>query len=195
MALDPLLPFETLLGAKTRQFELLEGQEHSGEAVNHFGVAARVGLEHLRVQVDGCREALGLLDTAEAHAKRAAWEAVDAMKAKAMHEERVALEQQVAAAKLRLVREVGRFLLCLDPDGMDLNVAFHAQQLRDIASAGRLRRAHALVGYPEWPATMVTEIRQEIESLTTNQMKNVVIGSPLEAALEDPRWLAAATLR
>jgi hypothetical protein len=63
VALDPLLPFETLLGAKTRQFELLDREEHPGEAVDYLGVAAGIYLEHLRVQADGCREALGFLET------------------------------------------------------------------------------------------------------------------------------------
>src|SRR5262245_52650584 len=62
MALDPSLPLEPLLWAETGEFELLQGEEHPGEAVDHLGVAAGVWLHHLRVQVDGCCEALGLLE-------------------------------------------------------------------------------------------------------------------------------------
>src|SRR5690348_14385575 len=95
------------------------------------------------------------------------------MVALAEREERAALERQVGAAKLRLTREVGRFLLCLVPDAVDLNLAFHDQQARNISSAERLRRAHALIGYPEWEPTLVTELRSEVEELSANQRKNV----------------------
>jgi hypothetical protein len=60
--LDPLLPLEPLLWAEASKLELLEGEEHSGEAVNHLGVAAGVRLEHLRVQADCRRKALCLLE-------------------------------------------------------------------------------------------------------------------------------------
>jgi hypothetical protein len=62
MALDPPLPFESLLGAEAGELELLESEEHAGEAVDCFGVAARVCREHLRVLPDGYREALGSLE-------------------------------------------------------------------------------------------------------------------------------------
>lgn len=132
---------------------------------------------------------------ADSYAKRIARGVVEGMVARATHEERAGLERQVAAAKLRLTRELGRFLLCLDPNVLDLNQEFHTQQLREIASAERLRRAHAMVGYPEWPPTLLAELRGEVEDLTANQRKNVIIGSPLDAALGDPRWQAVATLR
>lgn len=131
---------------------------------------------------------------AEAQAKRVARETVEAMVGRAALEERAGLERQVAAAKLRLTRELGRFLLCLVPDAVDLNQAFHDQQARNIASAERLRRAHALVGYPEWAPALVAELREEVGGLTANQRKNVLIGSPLDAALDDPRWQSATTL-
>jgi superfamily II DNA or RNA helicase len=132
---------------------------------------------------------------AEARAKCVARESVEAMIERATREERVGLERQVAAAKLRLARELGRFLLCLVPEALDLNQVFHEQQARNIASADRLRRAHALIGYPEWAPALVAELRGEIEDLTVNQRRNVIIGSPLDAALNDPRWQAAATLQ
>jgi len=57
-----------------------------------------------------------------------------------------------------------------------------------------LRRAHALIGYPEWPPALIAELRGEVEELTANQRKNVLIGSQLDAALDDPRWQAVATI-
>ena len=62
---------------------------------------------------------------AETRAKCVARESVEAMIERAALEERVGLERQVAAAKLRLTRELGRFLLCLVPEALDLNQVFH----------------------------------------------------------------------
>ena len=52
-----------------------------------------------------------------------------------------------------------------------------------------------MIGYPEWAPTLVAELRREVEDLTVNQRRNVIIGSPLDAALNDPRWQAASTLK
>jgi hypothetical protein len=54
--------------------------------------------------------------------------------------------------------------------------------LANITSAERLRRAHALVGFPVWEPALVAELSAEVEDLTTNQRKNVIIGSLLDAA-------------
>src|SRR4029453_15125365 len=62
MALDLDPPLELLLRAEAGEFELLEREEHPGEAVDHLRVAAGIYLEHLRVQADGSRETLGLLE-------------------------------------------------------------------------------------------------------------------------------------
>ena len=51
-----------LLGAEAGELELLQSEEHPGETVDHLGVAARVCLEHLRVQADCRGKALGLLE-------------------------------------------------------------------------------------------------------------------------------------
>lgn len=132
---------------------------------------------------------------AEAQAKAQARARLHAMIAHAAAEERAGLQRQVDAARLRLTREVGRFLLCLVPDAIDLNAAFHEQQARNIVSAERLRRAHALIGYPDWTPELLSELRQEVGTLSANQQKTVLTGSPLDAALADPRWQAADTLR
>jgi superfamily II DNA or RNA helicase len=131
---------------------------------------------------------------AEAQAEGEARGRVEAMVARAQAEERAGLQRQIDAARLRVTREVGRFLLCLVPDVIDLNAAFHEQQSRNIASAERLRAAYSLIGYPEWSPEVVRELREEVASLSANQQKTVLIGSPLDAALADPRWQAVQTL-
>ena len=63
--------------------------------------------------------------------------------------------QQVAAAKLRLQEELGRFLICAEPDTDDLNGKLHRMTQDRTATAERLRRVfHRLGGYPDWPVTI-----------------------------------------
>ena len=131
---------------------------------------------------------------AEKEARRLARERVEAMKLEAARRERRGLERQVEAARLRLLRELARYLLCLDPDAADLNQVFHAQRTRDIGSAVRLARAYDLVGYPEWDTSLVEELRQVVRGLGPNQRDNVLLGSPLDAAMADPRWRARENL-
>lgn len=131
---------------------------------------------------------------AEKEAQRVARERVEAMKQEAARRERRGLERQTEAARLRLLRELARYLLCLDPDTTDLNQVFHDQRTRDIASAVRLGRAYELVEYPEWDPALIEDIRQAVRGLGSNQRDNVLLGSPLDAAMADPRWRARETL-
>jgi len=131
---------------------------------------------------------------AEKEAQGLALDRVEAMSAKAARRERRGLERQVEAACLRLLRELARYLLCLAPDASDLNQVFHAQRARDIASAARLARVHELVGYPDWDAAVLEEMRRAVQGLSPNQRDNVLLGSPLDAAIADPRWQARQTL-
>jgi hypothetical protein len=48
--------------------------------------------------------------------------------------------QQIAAAKLRLQEELGRFLICTEPDTDDLNGKLHRMTQDRTATAERLRR-------------------------------------------------------
>lgn len=127
---------------------------------------------------------------AEREASRRVRERVSRAKEEAATRERRGLERQVEAAGLRLQRELGRYLLCLDPNAADLNQTLHNQRQRDIASAARLNQAYELIGYPQWDPELVSDLRQEAGRLTANQRKNVLLGSPLDAALADPRWRA-----
>ena len=97
--------------------------------------------------------------------------------------------QQVAAAKLRLQEELGRFLICTEPDTDDLNGKLHRMTQDRTATAERLRRVfHRLGGYPEWPATKLQALRSFRDSMTANQVKSRLTGRELDAALDDPRW-------
>lgn len=109
-------------------------------------------------------------------------------------EERAALERQVAAARDRLLRELARFLACAATDAEDFNAAFHRAMQRGGQLGALLVRAHGLVGYPDWPADLVEESVDAVERLSANQRTNVLLGTPLEAAVRDPRWQALTTL-
>jgi hypothetical protein len=132
---------------------------------------------------------------AEKEAKELARRRVEKMRSQAAERERRGLERQVEAATFRLLRELARYLLCVDPEATDLNQVFHGQRLRDIASAARLGRAHELGGYPEWDPLLVEEVRADVGALPENARRNVLLGSALDAAIADPRWRAVGTVR
>lgn len=131
---------------------------------------------------------------AENEARRLAKERVDSMWQRADVRQRRGLQRQVEAAWLRLLRELARYLLCLDPEAADLNQIYHAQRIRDIASAARLGRVHDRVGYPAWDEQLIEEMRSHVRALGANQRQSILLGKPLDAALADPRWVAADLL-
>jgi len=128
---------------------------------------------------------------AERAAQRAAEKQVKSLEHRAAQREREGLERQLSAARLRLQRELGRFLACLGAGTEDLNGLLHQQMSRDIATAQRLRRClEKLGGYPDWPPDLCRELEDFAGVLTENQRKARLLGKELDAALEDPRWLA-----
>jgi len=101
------------------------------------------------------------------------------------------LEQQIRAAHLRLKKELGKYLLCLPKGGDDLNQILHQQISRDIASAKWLKRAlNLLGGYPDWSLETQNELEQFVRSLSENQRSARLLGREVQAAIDDPRWIA-----
>lgn len=131
---------------------------------------------------------------AHAAARSRASELVAAMARRALGEERAGLERQVQAASVRLRREVGRFLACARDAGQDYNAAFHRWMQRGGQVAALLAQAHDLIGYPEWSDAEIADAERAALSLSANQRKNVLLATPLEAAIKDPRWMARSTL-
>jgi hypothetical protein len=122
---------------------------------------------------------------------------VEAAAARAAEREQAALQRQVEAARLRLQREVGRFLLLLEtiPSSDALNRAFYVQMCRKGPMAARLRVCHdRFGGYPHWPEWLVDEVKQFVDALTPDQRRARLAGNEIQAALDDPRWTAAQTL-
>ncbi len=105
--------------------------------------------------------------------------------------QRDGLLRQVEAAKLRLQRELGRYLVCLDSDTADLKDRLYQQMSRDTAGAQRLKQCFEKLGdYPEWSGDLVRELQLFAREVTANRRKARLLGSELDAALQDPRWEA-----
>jgi hypothetical protein len=74
----------------------------------------------------------------------------------------------------------------------DLNGLIHKQISRDIATAQRLKRClEKLGGYPEWLPDLCREVEAFANHLSENQCRARLLGKKVDAALEDPRWMAA----
>jgi hypothetical protein len=128
---------------------------------------------------------------AEHLAKETAEKHVRQLEEQANRKERAGLERQTSAARLRLLKELGRYLACLGEGTVDLNGLFHRQMSRDIASAQRLKKClDRLGGYPEWPSEFCRELEEYASGLSEPRCRARLLGKEIDAALEDPRWLA-----
>jgi len=97
--------------------------------------------------------------------------------------------QQVDAARHRLIEELGRTLICFDPDTDDLNGKFHRLASEKSATIERLQNVFVrLGGCPEWDEFQLTDLRAYRASLTSSEIKTRLTGRELDAALADPRW-------
>lgn len=65
---------------------------------------------------------------------------------------------------------------------------------RDRTSADRLRHAlERLETEPDWSPDQCRELDQFFHDLPPNKRQARLLGSELDAALRDPRWMAVAT--
>ena len=127
--------------------------------------------------------------TAERHVRH--------LKNRAHQRETGGLNRQISAARLRLQRELGRYLTCLGngTDTTDLNGLLHRQITRDISSAQRLKKClERFGGYPEWSPTLCLELEEFAQHLSENRRKARLLGKEIDAALEDPRWQAQSAI-
>lgn len=114
------------------------------------------------------------------------------MACRAEERQRRGLERQVEAARIRLKRELGRYLACLDQGTENLNGIMYQQMTRDIASADRPKQCLDKLGggYPEWDANVCRELEAFARKLTEGQRRARLLGKELDAALQGPRWTA-----
>ena len=98
-------------------------------------------------------------------------------------------EQQREAARLRLIEELGRLLICSPPDTDDLNGKFHRLASEATPTADRLKSVYNRLGtYPDWTPGHLAEFRSFRNDLSPVQTKTRLTGRELDAALADPRW-------
>lgn len=134
------------------------------------------------------------ITAAAQHAQKEAERQVRVLDINALRIERINLAAQGAAAAIRLHREVGRLLRCLDPAAADLAQLAEVQAARTGPLAGRIRQASEwLGGNFQWTDQLRWEIEQFIRTLTPNDQRSRLSGSSIDAAFADYRWNAAAS--
>lgn len=74
---------------------------------------------------------------------------------------------QREAARLRLIDELGRLLICYEPDTDDLNGKFHRLAHEQIPTGHRLQTVSGRLGgaYPEWEGHYIADLRDSRLSL------------------------------
>ncbi len=98
-------------------------------------------------------------------------------------------QQQREAARLRVIEELGRLLICFPPDTDDLNGKFHRLASEATPTADRLKSVYGRLGaYPDWSPGHLAELRAFRNDLSPSQTKTRLTGRELDAALADPRW-------
>ncbi len=127
--------------------------------------------------------------TASTTARQAADQQVAEMVESAAQSEKANLAAQRAAAQLRLTRELGYYLACLNEGLDDLNGLLYEHSLRDNPTAHRLRRCLDKLGeYPNWDPDFLRELQTFAQTITPAKRQGRLIGKELDAALGDPRW-------
>lgn len=66
---------------------------------------------------------------------------------------------------------------------------------QDLATSARLERCFAKLDhkYPEWTTDLIFDIERFRVETSQNQKLGRLIGSELDAALDDPRWNSVST--
>lgn len=131
----------------------------------------------------------------EQKARQEAAKTVSAAEQRAGADIQAASERQLGAARTRLIRELGRYLVCLEGDVANLNGLLYRQMQQHNPSGQRLKRCFEALGdYPDWPEHLYRELSDFAEHLPENRRKARLTGRELEAALADPRWEAGEAL-
>jgi hypothetical protein len=150
-------------------------------------------LEHLRIRVDAWDGSLPKpekITAAAQHAQGQAERQVQKLAARAGKIEEANLGSQRNAAALRLTRELGRLLRCLDPTAADLNQLLETQAARTGPLAERIRKAKELLGEQlVWTEHLRWELQEFMSSLTPNERLSRLSGSSIDAAFADYRWI------
>jgi superfamily II DNA or RNA helicase len=199
-------------GLDARQWALLQQLRRPGERLPMVTAAAEDGAFRVVlcawVDASGMTEIRSLADLATLIAgwdgqepPAGAWNAASPMlegqartkvadlRARAAGMQSAAAEQQLSAARLRLIEELGRMLMCFEPDTDDLNGKLYRLTSEQTPTATRLQQVfHRLDGYPEWETHHLIELRDFRDRLSGVQERARLTGREVDAALNDPRW-------
>ncbi len=130
---------------------------------------------------------------AQRRAEEEARELVSRMAKQARSVEGAEREAQLAAARERLVRELGRYLASLGHGTSDLDGVFYNQMKRGADGSARLDEVYKrLGGYPTWSPELLEELRSFDDGLTKGQRQARLAMKEIDATLQDPRWAAAS---
>ena len=114
---------------------------------------------------------------------------VHEMEAQAARIVKTNLSAQRDAAALRLHREVGRLLRCLDESAADLAQQADLQASRPGPLPERIRKAKAMLGGRfDWTPQLEWELELFLRDLTPNDRSSRLSGSSIDAAFADHRW-------
>ncbi len=105
------------------------------------------------------------------------------------------LKAQKKACAIRLKMELGRFLLCLDPNlrsAEGLNSLFYKEMEKGGPRSERFKKCYEkLGGYPDWDIPTINSLRAQIRILDRGHRGARLLGNEIDAALNDPRWEVA----
>jgi hypothetical protein len=102
-----------------------------------------------------------------------------------------ALARQLSSAKLRLQRELGRYLASWALSGNNLQGVLEQLLQLERGSSDRIRRClERLGGRVPWSVDQSRDLDIWVRSLPEAKRQARLLGSELDAALRDPRWAA-----
>ena len=105
------------------------------------------------------------------------------------------LKAQKEACAIRLKMELGRFLLCLDPNLLSaegFNGLFYKEMEKGGPRSERFKKCYEkLGGYPDWDIPTINSLRAQIQILDRGHRGARLLGNEIDAALNDPRWEVA----
>jgi hypothetical protein len=176
-----------LVSAEVQAFRVTLGAWMSGEGMRE--VRSFADLKALVAGWDGKEAPIGAWQAARAYLRSAAQRVVAEMAERTVAIATSKAAAQIEAARLRLIDELGRLLICFEPDTDDLNGKFHRLASEQTPTAQRLQNVFGrLGGYPCWDGQQIGDLREFRANLSPSQVKTRLTGRELEAALADPRW-------
>ena len=99
------------------------------------------------------------------------------------------LGPQGGAARRWLLREPCQTLHCFDAG--DLDRLFRDTVRAEQSLEGRYHRALQLLGaYPAWPPEVEEDASRFVEDISNKDRDARLLGSEVDAAINDPRWAA-----